>query len=72
MFSVILTYFDFVFESFLTLWGPNGVFLGMEKGSKTVLGSTYVVKQLPFTIFLSILTFDFDFILGPFLPFFGP
>ena len=35
----------------------------------TVLGSTYVVEQLSFTLFLSNLTFDFDLILGSFLTF---
>ena len=37
-----------------------------------VLGSNYVVEQLPFFMFPSILTFDFDIILGPFLTFWGP
>ena len=39
---------------------------------KTFLGSTYVVEQLSFTIFLSILTSDFDSIVGSFLTFWGP
>ena len=58
--------------SFLTFWGPNGLFLGLGKGPITVLGSTHVVKQLSFSLFLSILTFDFDSILGSFLTFWGP
>ena len=36
---------------------------------KTVLGSTHVVEQLSFSKFLSILTFDFDLILGSFFIF---
>ena len=35
------------------------------------MGSTRVVKQLSFSVFLSILTFDFDLILGSFLTFWG-
>ena len=56
----------------MTFWGPNGLFLGLGKGSNTVLGSTHVVEQLSFSLFLSILTFDFDSILGSFLTFWGP
>ena len=37
-----------------------------------VLGSTHVVEQLSFSMFPSILTFDFDLILGSFLIFGGP
>ena len=36
------------------------------------MGSTHVVEQLSFSLFLSILTFDFDSILGSFLTFWGP
>ena len=36
------------------------------------MGSTYVVEQLLFSIVPSILTFDFDLILGSFLAFWGP
>ena len=33
----ILTFdFDLISGSFLTFWGPNGVFLGLWLGSKTV------------------------------------
>ena len=50
--------------------------MGLGKGSKTSLrstyGSTHVVEQLSFSLFLSILTFDFDLILGSFLTFWGP
>ena len=63
----ILTFdfdFDLILGSFLTFWGPNRPFLGLWKGSETVLGSTHVVEQLSFSLFLSILTFDFDLILG--------
>ena len=41
-------------------------------GFKIDLGSSHVVEQLSFSLFLSILTFDFDSILGPFLTFWGP
>ena len=58
--------------SFLTFWGPNGLFLGLWRGSKTVLGSTHVVEQLSFSLFLSILTFDFYVILGSFFTCWGP
>ena len=36
------------------------------------MGSTHVVEQLSFSLFPSILTFDFDSILGSFLTFWGP
>ena len=38
-------------------------------GTKTVLGSTHVVEQLSFSMFPSLLTFDFDLILGLFFTF---
>ena len=41
-------------------------------GSTTDLGSTYVVEQLSFSLFFSILTFYFDLILGPFITFWDP
>ena len=60
-------------KSFYTFWGPNGLYLGLKKGSITVLGSTHVVEQLSFSMLPLILTFDFDLILGSFLSFFrGP
>ena len=52
--------------------GPNGLFLGLEKGSYTVLGCTHVVEQLSSSMLPSILIFDFDLILGSFLTFWGP
>ena len=52
--------------------GRNGLFLGLGKSSNTGLGSTHVVEQLSFSVFLSILTFDFDLILLGNLHFFGP
>ena len=65
MFLSILTFdFDLILGSFFTFWGHNGFFLGLEKDSKTVLGSTHVVDQLSFFMFPSILMFDFDLILG--------
>ena len=36
------------------------------------MGSTYVVEQISFSMFTSILTFEFDLILGSFLTFRGP
>ena len=41
-------------------------------GLTTVLGSTHVVEKLSLSLFPSILTFDFDLILGSFLTFGGP
>ena len=70
MFPSILTFdFDLILGSFLTFGGPNGLFLGLWKGSKTVFGSTHVVEQLSFSMLPSILTFDFDLILGSVLTF---
>ena len=42
--------FDFILGSFLSFWGPNGLFLGLGKGPNTVLGSTHVVEQLYFSM----------------------
>ena len=61
--------FDLILGSVFYFLGPNWLFFGLEKGSKTVLESTHVVEQLSFCMFLSILTFDFDLILGLFLTF---
>ena len=36
------------------------------------MGSSHVVEQISFSMFLSILTFDFDSIFGSFLTFWGP
>ena len=36
------------------------------------MGSTYVVEQLSFSLFFSILIFYFDLILGSYLTFWGP
>ena len=67
MYLPFLTFdFDLILGSFFTFWGPNGLFLGLGKGSNTVLGSTHVVEQLSFSMFLSILIFDFYLILGYF------
>ena len=56
----------------MTFLGPNGLFLGLGLGSKPFFWSTHVAKQLLFFIVLSILTFEFDLILGSFLRFLGP
>ena len=72
LFLSILT-FDFclILGSFLTFWGPNGLFLGLRYGLTTVLGSTHLVEQLSFSLFPTILTFDFDLILGSLFYFLG-
>ena len=73
MFPSILTFdFDLNLGSFWTFLGPTGLFLGLGKGSNTVLGSTHVVEQLSFSMFSSILIFDFYLILGSFFSFRGP
>ena len=41
----------------------------MGVGLDNCFGSTHIVEQLSFSIFLSILTFEFDLNLGPFLTF---
>ena len=46
-----------------------GYFWGLSRIEKTILGSTHVVEKLSFSMFLSILTFDFDLILGSFFTF---
>ena len=87
MIPSILTFeFDLILGPFSTFWSPNGLFwgsfqiffgpnelfLGLGQSSKTVLGSNHVVEQLLFPIVSSILTFDFDLILGSFFTFLGP
>ena len=52
-FSILTFYFDLILGSFFTFWGPNELFLGLGKGSNTVLGSTHVVEQLSFSMFPS-------------------
>ena len=70
-FSILTFYFDLILGSFFTFWGPNELFLGLGKGSNTVLGSTHVVEQLSFSLFLPIPTIDFVSILGSFFTFWG-
>ena len=41
--------------------------MGWFGGRSRDFGSTHVVEQFSFSMFLSILTFDFDLILGSFL-----
>ena len=73
MFPSILTFdFDLILGSFLTFLGPNRLFLGLGKGSKTVLGCPHEVEQLSYSMLPSVLTFDFDLILGSFFYFLGP
>ena len=60
MLPLILTFeFDLILGTFFALLVPNGLFLGSEQGSKTVLGSTYAVEQLLSSMFSSIVTFDY-------------
>ena len=47
--SILIFDFDLILGSFLTFWGPDGLFLGLCQGSKTVLGSNHVVEQLLFS-----------------------
>ena len=56
----------------MNFWGPNRLFLGLGKDSNTVLGYTHVVEQLSFSMFSSILIFDFYLILGYFFSLGGP
>ena len=46
--------------------------MGSGLHSKTIFGSTHVCEQLLSSIVPSILTLDFDLILGSFLAFRGP
>ena len=71
-FSILTFYFDLILGSFFTFWGPNELFLGLGKGSNTVLGSTHVVEQLSFSMFSSILIFDFYLFWDNFFNFGGP
>ena len=57
---------DLILGSFFTFCGHNWPFLW---GSKTVLKSTQAVEQLSLSMLPSILTFEFDLILGLFLTF---
>ena len=52
--------------------GPNRLFLGFGKGSKTFYGFNHVIKQLSFCMFSSILIFDFSVILGVIFYSLGP
>ena len=56
----------------MTFWGKEiGYFEGWGQ-VQIVLGSTHIVQPLLFSLFPSILMFDFDLILGLFLTFLGP
>ena len=52
--------------------GPLWAILGVGVGFDNCLGSTHVVEQISFSLFLLILTFDFDLIFRSFLTFWGP
>ena len=49
-----------------------GYFWSWGRVSKTFLGFTHVFEQLSFSMFSSIVTFDFNLIFGSFLTFGGP
>ena len=66
---MILTQF---WGNFLLFWALTGYFGGLGWAQQTDFWSTHVVEQLSFPLFLSILTFDFDLILGLFFTFWGP
>ena len=70
--SILAFDFDLIFVSYLTFWGPDGLFLGWTRGSSTVFGSTHIVEQISFSMFLSILTFDFDIVLESFCTLLSP
>ena len=56
----------------MAFWGKEiGYFEGWGQ-VQIVFGSTHIVQQLIFSLFPSILMFDFDLILGLFLTFFCP
>ena len=40
--SILIFDFDWILGSVLTFWGPNVLFLGLGKGSETVLGSPHI------------------------------
>ena len=52
--SILTINFDLILGSFLTLWGRNGLFLGLGKGSKPVLESTHVIEQLSFSTYVTL------------------
>ena len=56
---------------FWLCWAKNRLFLGFGSGSKC-FWSTHIVQILLFSLFPSILTFDFNLILWLFLTFWGP
>ena len=47
-------------------------YFGSVGKAQTVLRSTHLVEQLSLSMLPSILTFDFDLVLGSFLTFWGP
>ena len=67
--SILKFDFALILGSFLTFGGRNGLFLGLEKSSNNVLGSTHVVEQLSFCMFSSILISNLYLISGSFLTF---
>ena len=78
--SVSVRYFLFTdtlsvnnfFQFFLAFWGKKIGYFDDWGQVLIVFGSTHIKKQLLFSLFPSILTFDFDLILGLFFTFSGP
>ena len=52
--------------------GPNGLFVGLGSGSKTVSGFKHVVAKSLVSMIPSILAFDFDLMLRSLLSFWKP
>ena len=64
--SIIPFVFDLIQGVILGFLGPKWAILGVPVRIKNVLGSTYIVEQLSFSIIPSILAFEFDLIFGSF------
>ena len=56
----------------MAFWGKEISYFEGWGQVQIVLGSTHIMQQLLFSLFPSILMFDFDLILGLFLTFLGP
>ena len=56
----------------MAFWGKEISYFKGWGQVQIVLGSTHIMQQLLFSLFPSILMFDFDLILGLFLTFLGP
>ena len=73
MITLILTFeFYFIFGSFLTFWGPNGLFLGPGRVHKLIWGLLMLLSNFHFLRFLQFGLLEFDLILGSFFTFWSP